>query len=52
MKIMASEAPATKRTTDREQLVREIERYLAAIESFRREGCEPRWRAEYGHGGT
>jgi hypothetical protein len=23
----------------------EIERYLAAVEGFRREGCEPRWRA-------
>ena len=25
------------------ELMREIERYLAAVEAFRREGCEPRW---------
>jgi len=25
------------------ELMREIERYLAAVETFRREGCEPRW---------
>ena len=25
-------------------LIREIERYLAAVECFRRLGCEPRWR--------
>ena len=28
------------------QLFREIERYLAAVEEFRRQGREPRWRAE------
>jgi hypothetical protein len=27
------------------QLIREIERYLSAIDLFRRLGCEPRWRA-------
>ena len=25
------------------ELMREIERYLAAVEVFRREGCEPLW---------
>jgi len=25
---------------------REVERYLAAVEVFRREGCEPRWAFE------
>ena len=25
------------------ELMREIERYLVAVETFRREGCEPRW---------
>jgi hypothetical protein len=26
------------------QLMREIERYLSAVDLFRRLGCEPRWR--------
>jgi len=26
------------------RLISEIERYLAAVECFRRLGCEPRWR--------
>ena len=29
-------------------LLGEIERYLAAVETFRREGCEPRWAPEPG----
>jgi len=29
-----------------EELLREIERYLAAVDEFRRQGREPRWRAE------
>jgi hypothetical protein len=29
---------------DLEELVREIELYLAAVDLFRRLGCEPRWR--------
>ena len=28
------------------RLLLEIERYLAAVECFRRLGCEPHWRAE------
>ncbi len=27
-------------------LLREIMLYLAAVDAFRAEGCEPRWRAE------
>jgi hypothetical protein len=30
----------------RESLVGEIERYLRAVDAFRREGCEPGWRRE------
>jgi len=49
---MASEAQTTKRsTTSREALIHEIERYLAAVEAFRREDCEPRWRGEHDGGG-
>jgi hypothetical protein len=33
----------TTRTAD---LVTEVERYLAAVEFFRTEGCEPQWRLE------
>jgi hypothetical protein len=29
---------------DLAQLMREIERYLAAVDLFRRLGCEPHWR--------
>ena len=28
------------------ELLREIERYLAAVDEFRRQGREPRWHAE------
>jgi len=28
------------------RLLLEIERYLAAVDCFRRLGCEPHWRAE------
>jgi hypothetical protein len=31
-----------------ETLISEIELYLAAVESFRAAGCEPRWRLELG----
>jgi hypothetical protein len=31
---------------DQKTLVDEIERYLAAVEVFRIQGCEPRWRPE------
>jgi hypothetical protein len=48
---MASEAQTKSRKQDREELIREIERYLAAVEAFRVEGCEPRWRAEHDGGG-
>jgi hypothetical protein len=36
----AKEASPMKRLLD------EIMRYLAAVDAFRAEGCEPRWRAE------
>jgi hypothetical protein len=29
-----------------EALLVEIQEYLAAVDAFRREGCEPRWRRE------
>lgn len=29
-----------------EQLLREVERYLAAVEAFRSEGSEPVWRKD------
>ena len=29
---------------DIDELIREIELYLAAVEAFRREGLEPSWR--------
>lgn len=32
--------------SDLEQLLREIERYLAAVDEFRRQGREPHWRPE------
>ena len=49
---MASEAQTTRRKTSRrEALIVEIERYLAAVDAFRRAGCEPRWRAEHDGGG-
>ena len=48
---MASEAQTTKRkTVRREALIHEIERYLAAVEVFPQEGCEPRWRLEHDGG--
>jgi hypothetical protein len=31
---------------DAEELLREIERYLAAVDAFREAGCEPSWRRE------
>ena len=33
--------------TDVEGLIAEVERYLAAIDTFRAAGCEPHWRFEY-----
>jgi hypothetical protein len=49
---MASEAQTTKRKTSRrEALIREIERYLATVDAFRAEGCDLRWRAEHDGGG-
>jgi hypothetical protein len=48
---MASGAQTRKRkTTRREALIHEIERYLAAVDAFRQEGCEPRWRLEHDGG--
>jgi hypothetical protein len=35
---------AVESTADR--LAVEVERYLAAVEAFRTEGCQPVWRAE------
>jgi hypothetical protein len=34
------------RRPDAGLLLKEIERYLAVVEAFRREGREPRWQAE------
>jgi len=49
---MASEAQTTKRRRSRrEALIDEIQRYLAAVEVFRAEGCDPRWRVERNGGG-
>jgi hypothetical protein len=31
---------------DIDELIREIERYLAAVDVFRNEGQEPSWRSE------
>jgi hypothetical protein len=35
-----------ERTPAIDVLVDEIRRYLAAVDAFRREGCDPRWRSE------
>lgn len=48
---MASEAKPTERKPVRDTLITEIERYLTAVEAFRTQGCEPRWRAEHDGGG-
>ena len=39
-----SSQPVRKPASD--VLVDEIQRYLAAVDTFRREGCGPRWRSE------
>ena len=31
---------------DKQQLIEEIDRYLAAVDLFRSESCEPTWRPE------
>ena len=33
-------------TIDPMRLIQEVERYLAAVEAFRAEECEPTWRRE------
>ena len=33
--------------TDRDALIDEITRYLAAVEAFRAADCEPTWRPEF-----
>ena len=43
---MSTETTAYEATqVDADELVDEIERYLAAVETFRAEGCEPTWAA-------
>ena len=42
---MATEALTHNRIAV-EELVREIRRYLDAVDLFRSEGCEPAWRVE------
>ena len=43
---MSTEPTACEPTqVDTDELVAEIERYLAAVETFRAEGCEPTWAA-------
>jgi hypothetical protein len=32
--------------TDVQALLREVTRYLAAVDAFRAEGCEPSWQGE------
>jgi hypothetical protein len=34
------------RDIDVERLLDQIARYLAAVDEFRRQGCEPHWRPE------
>ena len=34
-------------TVDVEELMAEIAAYLDAVDFFRREGCEPRWRSDW-----
>ena len=43
-----SPMPTTTELSQRDvaQLLLEVERYLAAIEAFRSEGCEPAWQSE------
>jgi hypothetical protein len=41
-----------ERTPAIDVLVDEIRRYLAAVDAFRREGCDLRWRSEPGYFGT
>jgi len=43
---MTNERPIEPTARDLARLVGEIRRYLAAVEEFRRLGCEPRWRPE------
>jgi len=38
---------AQQKRTDVEALIAEVERYLAAVDTFRAAGCEPHWRFEY-----
>jgi hypothetical protein len=38
--------------TDAEALILEIRRYLAAVDTFRAEHCEPTWLAELPPGGV
>jgi hypothetical protein len=38
--------------TEVKTLIREIARYLSAVEAFRAAGCEPSWRPEPTSGGT
>ncbi len=38
--------PSTKRKTQQIGLIDEAELYLSVVDSFRREGCEPRWLPE------
>jgi hypothetical protein len=41
-----------ERTPAIDVLVDEIRRYLAAVDAFRREGCDLRWRSEPAYFGT
>jgi len=43
---MTNAQESTPTRPDVEALLREIRRYLAAVDEFRRLGHEPRWRAE------
>jgi hypothetical protein len=38
--------PSTRRKSQKNGLIGEVELYLGVVDSFRREGCEPRWLPE------
>jgi len=43
---MSDEQCTQKMATELERLIGEIQRYLAAVDEFRRQGREPHWRPE------
>ena len=41
----------TKASIESEELIREIARYLEAVDAYRAEHCEPKWLVEAAPGG-